>query len=38
MIKKKLANDEEGIENETHKVREIKDEETGEVTERYQLE
>ena len=37
MIDHKLSHDEEGIEDETHKVREIKDEETGEVAERYQL-
>lgn len=37
MIDHKLKDDEEGITDDTHKIREIKDEETGEVTERYQL-
>jgi hypothetical protein len=38
MIDHKLGNGETGITDDTHKVKEITDEETGEVTERYQLE
>lgn len=37
MIDHKLSDDEDGIEDETHKIREVKDEETDEITERYQL-
>ena len=38
MTVKKLDEGESGIEDDTHKIKEIKDEETGEVVERYQLE
>ncbi len=38
MIDRKLEDGEQGITDENHKVREVKDDETEEVTERYQLE
>ena len=38
MTDRKLDEGESGIEDDTHKIKEIKDEETGEVVERYQLE
>lgn len=37
MIDHKLEEGEQGVEDDTHKIKEIKDDETGEVTERYQL-
>ncbi len=37
MVDKKLKDGEKGVTDKTHKIREIKDEETDEVVERYQL-